>query len=224
MIKERPILFNSEMVNAILDECKTHTRRENGLKDINKNPDRYEFLKLVNEANEKQELYAMFWDKVELKNVFVKSPLGKIGDRLWVRETTEADHTTSECTTLSKYSSNKAPVLYSNCEDEDYNGSIAHWDYSKPVRPSIHMKRNASRITLEITNVRVERLNDISEEDAKAEGCSNDDDPYWIPTYNDPDSGGKPSCKNSFEWLWDSIYNNWNENPYVWVVEFKVVK
>lgn len=96
--------------------------------------------------------------------------------------------------------------------------------YSK--HPSIHMPRWASRITLEITGVRVERLQDISEADAKAEDCRADEDPYWRPTYSDPDSGGNPSARLSFEYLWSTIHaadgpNGWAANPWVWVVEFK---
>lgn len=83
-----------------------------------------------------------------------------------------------------------------------------------------------SRITLTITDVRVERVQEISEGDAMAEGCFNDTDPYWRPTYGDSDSGGCPSFKNSFEFLWDSINQKrgygWDKNPLVWVVEFEV--
>jgi hypothetical protein len=93
--------------------------------------------------------------------------------------------------------------------------------------PSIHMPRWASRITLTITGVRVERLQEITEADAKAEGCSNDDDPYWRPSYADPDSGGHPSYRNSFSFLWDSINGrrkggiySWHSDPFVWVLSF----
>jgi hypothetical protein len=79
--------------------------------------------------------------------------------------------------------------------------------------------------TIEIAGFRVERLQDISEQDAIAEGVLADEDPYWIPSFNDPDSGGRPSFKKSFEYLWSSIYSDvgWHSNPWVWVIEFKVL-
>ena len=74
-----------------------------------------------------------------------------------------------------------------------------------------------------IEKVRVEQIQDICEFDAQKEGCSNDCDPYWSPSYNDPDSGGNPSYVNSFEYLWDTIYGDdcsFADNPWVWVIEF----
>lgn len=89
--------------------------------------------------------------------------------------------------------------------------------------PSIHMPRWASRITLEITGVRIERLNSISQEDAQAEGMELTG---WRPTYSDPDSGGEVwTPYDNFAQLWESIYGeeSWKANPWVWVIEFKVV-
>lgn len=94
---------------------------------------------------------------------------------------------------------------------------------SERWKPSLFMPRWASRITLEITGVRCEHLQAITEVDAKAEGCTADDDPFWKPSYNDPDSGGNPSARNSFEYLWHQINGavSWMQNPFVWIVEFK---
>jgi len=96
-------------------------------------------------------------------------------------------------------------------------------------RPSIHMPRWASRINLLVNDVRLERVQEITEENAGAEGVFKDDDPHWLPSYEDPDSGENPSYKNSFEFLWDSIYGKkpglaWNNNPWVWVADFEVMK
>ena len=91
---------------------------------------------------------------------------------------------------------------------------------------AMFMPKWAARTWLEITDVRVERLQEISEEDAKAEGCGNDDDPFWQPTYNDPDSGGYPSYKNSYHWLWDEINGKkypWSQNPFVYAITFKKI-
>ncbi|PLK89102.1 hypothetical protein CWN56_22075, partial [Klebsiella pneumoniae] len=91
-------------------------------------------------------------------------------------------------------------------------------------RPSIHMPRWASRILLEITGVRVERLNSISQEDAQAEGLELTG---WRPTYSDPDSGGEVMTPyDNFAQLWESIYGeeSWKANPWVWVIEFKRVE
>lgn len=122
----------------------------------------------------------------------VRCPYGQPGDRLWVRETWRA-----------------------------WGGTVRHVDYRatteipRPAdgwKPSIHMRRADSRIMLEIVAVRVERLQDISEADAKAEGCQAD--PYDGPTYYD-----------HFALLWRSIngQGSWTTNPWVWVIEFKRV-
>ena len=90
--------------------------------------------------------------------------------------------------------------------------------------PSIHMPRTASRILLEITDVRVERLNAISQEDAQAEGMELTG---WRPTYSDPDSGGEVwTPYDNFAQLWESIYGeeSWKANPWVWVITFRRVE
>lgn len=179
-MKQRPILFNGEMVRAILAGRKTQTRRiVKGLALEWLGPDMFtpDFA-----AHPENHLCLH----------------GQVGDRLWVRETHSLQH---------GYSS-------------DFSGqSVWYWadgnhqygDWSKP-RPSIHMPRWASRITLEITKVRVERLNSISEGDAIAEGFDN--------LINYP-----PPCgythRGAFANTWDAIYTNWSNNPWVWVIEFK---
>jgi hypothetical protein len=85
-------------------------------------------------------------------------------------------------------------------------------------RPSIHMPRWASRITLEITGIRVERLQEITEEDAEKEGVVAE------PVFDTVSPQGWMSWTASFARLWDSIYGNWNANPFVWVVEFRRVQ
>ena len=134
------------------------------------------------------------------------SPHGKPGDRIWVRET------------WARYN------IDQDSHDMAYRATPpADWPEEGRWRPSIHMPRWANRITLEITCVRVERLNSISQEDAQAEGMELTG---WRPTYSDPDSGGEVwTPYDNFAQLWESIYGeeSWKANPWVWVIEFKVV-
>lgn len=208
MIKDKPILMNGEMVTATIEEIKNQTRRpiKNCIGDGTKeNP---------------------------LRMDLIKCEFGCVGDLLWVRENTECV-TSGDGTDLSNYCADKKPVLYSNCDDAEYNGSWAHWDYLRAVRPSIHMERWASRITLEITDIKAERIQDISEEDALSEGLKifNEDDAnlYYtgISTIEmwPSEDWVLDNPIEAFKNLWDSIYAGtafkWDKNPYVWVVKFK---
>lgn len=213
-MKELPILFSGYMVRAILDGRKKQTRRivkprpylhpddDNGwIIDYKKTP------------------YA--WPERFFDGT-VKCPYGKPGDRLWVRETTEMD-TKYETAILSKYSADGEYVLYSGCENQEFNGTVAHWSYPRRVRPSIHMPRWASRIDLEITNIQVERLQDISEEDSIAEGIIQ----YWPNQFGLDDwEGCYKTAKDAYMFLWELINGSgsWDANPWVWVVEFKRIK
>lgn len=125
-------------------------------------------------------------------------PYGQPGDRLWVRETFRSKQQCGE--TIDWTYRADCPALT---------------EYLFPWKPSIFMPRQASRITLQIVSVRVERLWDISEEDAKAEGCNR-----FI------DSSGSYDARVQFSELWESINGpgSWDLNPWVWVVEFKEVK
>ncbi|NMX94724.1 hypothetical protein [Pseudomonas sp. WS 5027] len=216
-IKERPILFSAPMVRAILEGRKTVTRRA---VRAGFNPDD---LEGTLSASECRKLYR------ELPQHFGASyfcPYGQPGDRLWVRETWYCDH----------FEVMRGPYLKPDDLDirealEDgtlvYGADgLAPYEQEQPTwKPSIHMPRWASRILLEITDVRVERLQDITEEQAKAEGVRLYTDhaelgDWWhiegIETYSaDP--------RKSFELLWTSVGGDWDANPWVWVVEFKRV-
>ncbi len=102
----------------------------------------------------------------------IKCPYGQVGDTLWVKETWKPAWSDGSGTAYRADRTDGTP------------------EAEGPWKPSIFMTRARSRITLEITDVRVEKLNAISEEDAKAEGCTVDQDPFWQPTPQDPDSGG----------------------------------
>jgi hypothetical protein len=132
----------------------------------------------------------------------VKCPFGLEGHRLWVRETFAAPWGLDY-----KFPSGESGIFY-RADNPAKFPDDGSW------KPSIFMPRKASRITLEITEVRVERLNDVSEEDAKSEGTK-------YP------AGGPTSCyRMGFSWLWDSCYGKgaWDKNPWVWAITFKRIK
>ena len=180
-MKERPILFSGGMVRAILAGRKTQTRR---------------IIKLDNGLFISREYRAVLdpENSTEREVMECASPYGQPGGRLWVRET----WTTAQ--NLDPDSIERSKIFY--------RADIPHVDYI--WKPSIHMPRWASRLTLEITNVKVERLNSISVEDALAEGISHS-------TMNDP--------KVEYQWLWEKIngHGSWEKNSWVWVIEFKDV-
>ncbi|MDC9624056.1 hypothetical protein PSI22_21105, partial [Xenorhabdus sp. XENO-7] len=162
------------------------------------------------------------WQDYTHEQFIAKCPYGQVSDRLWVRETFAVLGNEDGCPidwdNLIKGEQQAARIYRASCSLDNYGlWSIPDRDmqYEGTWRPSIHMPRWASRITLEITDIRVERLQDISEEDAKAEGCwygkgDNTVDPAVIP-------------ENHFPTLWAAIYSeeSWNANPWVWVIEFR---
>lgn len=238
---EKPILFSSAMVRAILDGNKTQTRRV-----INKVPSHYEFSAKLSSV---ENLYR-FWCKDELKPgidnrssgiIDVKCRYGKIGDRLWVRETWAKDFSIHVSHNGLLY---KATALTDNRNGRkewatcDEKGNWFDY-YNRPIKwkPSIFMPRWASRITLEIKNIRVERLQDISETDAEIEGINLIDFNCWenylvtkdwfYEGRNQREYHALQDSKMSFASLWDSINEKrgfgWEANPYVFVIEFKKV-
>lgn len=202
-IKEKPILFSAPMVRAILEGEKTQTRRIMKQQPI---PDSMwgGGFRVVSKA-----ITVALETFNRLRGAMIDSyptpcPYGKPGDRLWVRETF--------C--WSGYAIDPDEVLYR--ADEEYTPEDRG---DLPWKPSIHMPRWASRILLEIVSVRVERLQDISEQDAKAEGCDNSKTEAAIAT------GWYEKPRSTFHRLWEQINgaDSWNDNPWVWVVEFKKI-
>ena len=203
---ERPILFSTPMVRAILAGQKTQTRRA-----VKPQP-AGEFLSLLKRPirAEADPCVLRAWFQAgdgEQSSREVTCPYGMPGDRLWVRESHwffQDGHDP-----VTGYT---PPVLTTDdCEYRADGESTRHgW------RPSIHMPRWASRITLEITGVRVERLQMIGDVDARAEGCSGGHGS--IPGY-----GYSATPTEQFRALWLSINgpSSWEPNPWVWVVEFK---
>lgn len=229
-IKERPILFSAPMVRAILEGRKMVTRRAIKVQPFDLSWSRRDHkIDYVSGRAENGDEVDGFWAYTTRSGGQweAKCPYGQPGDRLWVRETTEADEDTAECAILSRYVADRAPVLYSGCDDPEYNGTWAHWDYPRQSKPSIHMPRWASRILLEITDVRVERLQDISPEQVTAEGVGTRGEAMWGSRWwvDAPDQAIE-DARMDFADLWSSINGaeSWKANPWVWVVEFKRVQ
>ncbi|WLP22594.1 hypothetical protein Q8726_03885 [Raoultella ornithinolytica] len=232
-MKERGMIFNGEMVRAILDGRKTQTRR----------PIKWRQTRAT-EIAEREDGSKWPWseDTENVCDYWHPCPFGNVGDRLWVRETFACLGNEDGCAidwndNLVKGGGPESARIYrASCEQKPGNYGLwsipddAFWkphtdemQFEGAWVPSIHMPRWASRITLEITDVRVERLNSISQEDAQAEGLELTG---WRPTYSDPDSGGEVMTPyDNFAELWSSIYGDesWQANPWVWVIEFKVV-
>ena len=245
-----PILFSTPMVQAILEGRKTQTRRTKGLEFINAEPDGYSFTQWVESPVLAGEDTSGNIIEVFTKGRFAefskgewncKCPYGEPGDVLWVRESilchpaySSRDYKAGLC----------GPLFLPNGENVAFRGYVANWKNEHPVFkviPSIHMPKSACRIFLEVVSVRVERLRDISEADAKQEGISIvDQNPVNI--YNNyvfnvknamwPGYGsitktyGFTNPKDSFHSLWESIngHQSWVVNPWVWVVKFKQIE
>jgi hypothetical protein len=194
-MSEKPILFSTPMVQSIFKDRKSQTRR------VIKFPEGMTG-RLPESGFEGNEPYLFYPGGI-------KRPSYKTGDTLWVRETW--CYSPCDC---------EYP-----CNHKGYMYKADGWTDDAKWKPSIHMPRKAARLFLTVKNIRVERLHDITEEDAMAEGVGNDEDPYWKLSCNDPDSGGSPTYKKSFEYLWDLINSKrgygWEQNSWVWVVEFE---
>jgi hypothetical protein len=228
-MNSKPILFSGEMVKAILDGRKTQTRR------------------IVKPRGVSSDIAQ--WLHVMAKGVDMPCPYGKAGDRLWVRETFVLENWEDEPKTptdrpifhyepadpMNEYDNEYWQIPHYKATDPTpdlYYGDTDENDDGEPKckwRPSIFMPRWASRITLDVVNVRVERLQEITRDGAKAEGVSNIWN--WTPDRN-PEHHRRgvlnPYVAN-YSVLWDQIHAGsligygWNANPFVWVIEFKMV-
>lgn len=230
-VRERPILFSAPMVRAILDGSKTQTRRVvKGVRADNCLP-----LRKATKTKDGVITHVMDAPARGL------CPYGQAGDRLWVRETwVELLHTSPatdepvlcEGDKLIKHATSwvdgkgrkrwnydgkviayraTSPIEF--CDGDGFGGEFANRDDMPRWRPSIHMPRWACRVVLEVTGVRVERLQDISAEDCIAEGLST----------NLREHDAVIHLRDQFRDLWTSTGGDWDANPWVWVVEFKRV-
>lgn len=246
-MKERPILFSAPMpmVRAILDGSKTQTRR-------------------IAKPRKHPSLLDGTWSDSYILDpgnrgwLMKDCPFGKVGDRLYVRETWRIGAWREDGRLAIDYAA--SPEITNTpwvTIPDDYCGKLFeaqwvgvcselikkgirpdddgnyHWDACKaPLkwRPSIHMPRWASRITLEITSVRIERLREISEADAECEGSEPIDFTSFsgreVELLDYPLTEYGDNYRNGFAFLWESIYGigSWQANPWVWVVSFRMVQ
>jgi len=228
-VKERPIIFSGEMVKAILNGKKTMTRQ------VVKTQPRDECTEIATSACFGHVEYRSTSEDRQTQSILakIKCPYGKIGDRLWVRETHHvvggiADYEIEEI--KQGLQDVKNFVSYKT----DGYGNPCDGGWTTPM----FMPRWASRILLEIIDIRVERLQDISEADALKEGIRNynfemEDSPdtYVGYTHLQKDDGKSTLYKTpaiAFERLWDTLNAKkgypWSSNPWVWAIEFKVIE
>lgn len=196
---EKPILFSAPMVRAILNGTKTQTRRVVTVPwKGSKRRVPYEPYWAEDRAEEGGRLLACDEYGDYHPATEVMHPYGAAGDRLWVRETF---HITG--------ASGPDPIKVLYRADGDFPHTV--W------RPSIFMPRSVCRIELELTGVRIERLQQITGDDAEAEGCTGRTEMY-----------GAQGCRDNFHLLWDRLNAKrgygWDTNCWVWVLEFKRVK
>ena len=226
----KPILFSTPMVQAILDGRKSQTRRI--VKPMRGMQSEWLSMDLINKVKEGQ-IVKGGWQMFH-PNGGEKSPLGwiksnyQIGDILWVRETWQ-----QECELIQIAGGDWSNAYLNATGNYVYKSDNiilpSETETFSKWKPSIFMPKEACRIFLKVTDVRVERLQDISEKDAKAEGIERDKNGF-MPT---PDkfwafdgSALFNSAKDAFAHLWKKINreNSWKENPWVWVYTFERVE
>lgn len=237
-MRERGMIFNAEMVRALLDSRKTQTRRV-------LTPRQLGLIELAAIAGECYPLESGQQHANSQSYYREHCPFGAVGDRLWVRETwAVVSHAFDDDGLMVGYVPDRpSKAVHEKAFGRGYysghtiyaaDGGFTWGDDDGCVdgrsywKPSIHMPRWASRITLEITNVGVQRLQAVSQGDAMREGlirlpasgryCLNEGDQYF--------GGASRDAREVFSWLWSSIYGDesWQANPWVWVVEFKRVE
>lgn len=213
---EKPVIFIGEMVRAILEGRKTQTRRVINWKNIAKQSGSTKGKLAYSETFKS---WAVFNGNNGIDVSLVKCPYGTVGTHLWVRETwgigtrphplhgwVDGIEYKADCYYLEEKDDLILTPIPEGSKYDKYEG--------KGWKPSIHMPRWASRITLEVKEIRVERLQDISEDDAEKEGVK----PYTAPAE-------MPAYKPAFADIWDKInYDSgfeWDVNPWVWVVSFE---
>lgn len=203
-MKQTPILFSTPMVQAILAGRKFQTRRDRNLQRVNSPGQEFDFVRIYN--GEAKFCQVHNWTN----EVKINCPYGQPGDVLWVKET----HLFDEEAGIYKFAADMS------ASDVKYLKGC--WT------PSIHMPKEAARVWLEIVSIRVERLQDISEADALAEGIEPIADGF--KNYGKPSKLGTnflwPDAYHSFQSLWESINGSesWDANPWLWVVEFKMIE
>jgi hypothetical protein len=210
-VKERPILFSGPMVRAILDGRKTQTRRV-----VNPQPDSTNLSVAYTPSNHDPRTIAM---KDGRYSIFC--PYGRPGDRLWVRETWRTWRSLDHCKP-SGLAEGAAIAYEADGRTNINNHEAGPLIDAGRIRQSIFMRKWMSRITLEITGIRVKRLQDINPHDALAEGIYLNQNDWW-----ECGNGlrGEESPTAAYRALWETINGpgSWAANPFVWVIEFTPV-
>lgn len=225
-MKELPILFITLMVQANMEDRKGMTRRLTGLEKINVSPDKWKprVQAEPTPGREKYGLYHYQSKKGHLRVLFdvvngdetevVDCPYGKIGDILWVRETYK---------NVAPFAKVKSEELFVYKADDPNAYPGMKW------KPSIHMQKRAARIWLQVIDVRIERLHDITQEDAIAEGVEKRPGTDQSTKFDYKHYGYELSydvdAKVSFRTLWDKVNgpDSWGANPWVWVISYKIL-
>ncbi len=206
-MKQRPILFSTPMVQAILEGRKTMTRR--AIKDQTEHVAQI-LMKDGIAVTYVRGAGAQLWEDSAFK-----CPYGRVGDVLWVRETFQLS---------TPYGPEEYYYGYKTHDNPTIKAS-ERYDYESPYKwkPSIFMPKDAARIWLRITNVRVERVENISISDCIKEGIEKRH-VGWKNYSGSPDWFSQP--RDSFKSLWESINgeDSWKSNPWVWVVEFERIE
>ena len=221
-MKERPILFSSPMVRAILSGAKSQTRRVVKPQFANDAiPVEFPATDPAGGWVVSGHSGAWWCEAAANPDDLRRCPYGQPGDRLWVRET-HAFTDLADGTPVVTYAADNRQIAIGRSAPDDDDYLIHSYQFADDVhldrwRPSIHMPRWASRITLEVTGVRVERLRDISNADAMAEGVRVHPDHHHRPDTS------RYSPVSAYRDLWESINgpDSWEANPWVWVVEIK---
>ncbi|GHW89961.1 hypothetical protein FXE84_17780 [Vibrio cholerae] len=205
-MKVVPMIFNTDMVRALMAGDKVVTRR----------PVKIDYERGMNGPVVRGRNGEV--SVLSFAPIAGLCPFGNFGDLIYVRETFRLFNHSDECG-CSDYCScppSGTPVYFATCGGD----SESKW------KPSIHMPRTASRLTLKVTDVRIERVQDITEEQCWKEGVEHIDGQFDIHQLSEMAKtfdGTFEDAKALFACLWDSIYQNWKENPYVWVIEFEVI-
>jgi len=250
-MRELPILFSTPMVQAMLEDRKKMTRRTQGLEKVNECPDEWTFM---NELAKREGIFKFYPKEGPIDSLTECNPRYQIGDHLWVRETHYAYgywEKTGQLTKTGKpeykfhdttgnrsykymYEINsEIPTKVLGTRTSDIINNKSLWF----KRPSLYMPKIASRIWLECIGIRCERLHDISEEDAKAEGILNfNNKPHMWVDYCPQNHYSKEDLEdgyafekiasNSFLTLWESIngIDSVRLNPWVFIYEFKRIE
>lgn len=258
---ERPIIFSAPMVRAILDGRKTQTRRVmKPQMEVREIAGTFGGGVLAYPRPKSEGGGAWIWPNAQAQ-VLASCPYGVPGDRLWVKETFTYFEQPDQDTDVRRNESHRPQdgkryerwmnrVMAQPLPGEDFlvyladqqKRSLAEWPYPHPIydhcvgkfgktTSPIYMPRWASRITLEITDVRVQQLQSISEDDAKAEGLYEFTDPPRVPTSSygsSPADCWETDPRKAYARLWDAINAKrgfgWEPNPWVWALSFRRIE